>query len=37
MDHPRHNKTQKKYPKDNFDQEKVNSVLEKIHNNLILL
>jgi hypothetical protein len=29
-----HNKTQKKYPKDNFDQEKVNSVLEKIHNNL---
>ena len=29
-----HNKTQKKYPKENFDQEKVNSVLEKIHNNL---
>jgi hypothetical protein len=29
-----HNKTQKKYPKDNFDQEKVNTVLEKIHNNL---
>jgi len=29
-----HNKTQKKIPKDNFDQEKVNSVLEKIHNNL---
>jgi hypothetical protein len=29
-----HNKTQKKYPKDNFDQEKVNSVLEKIHKNL---
>ena len=28
-----HNKTQKKYPKDNFDQEKVNSVLEKIHKN----
>jgi hypothetical protein len=28
-----HNKTQKKYPKENFDQEKVNSVLEKIHNN----
>jgi len=28
-----HNKTQKKYPKDNFDQEKVNTVLEKIHNN----
>jgi hypothetical protein len=29
-----HNKTQKKFPKDNFDQQKVNSVLEKIHNNL---
>jgi cytochrome c len=29
-----HNKTQKKYPKENFDQNKVNSVLEKIHNNL---
>jgi len=28
-----HNKTQKKYPKENFDQNKVNSVLEKIHNN----
>ena len=28
-----HNKTQKKYPKENFDQEKVNSVLEKIHSN----
>jgi hypothetical protein len=28
-----HNKTQKKYPKENFDTEKVNSVLEKIHNN----
>lgn len=28
-----HNKTQKKYPKENFDQEKVNSVLEKIHKN----
>jgi hypothetical protein len=28
-----HNKTQKRYPKDNFDQEKVNSVLEKIHKN----
>ena len=28
-----HNKTQKRYPKENFDQEKVNSVLEKIHNN----
>ena len=27
-----HNKTQKKYPKENFDTEKVNSVLEKIHN-----
>jgi hypothetical protein len=26
-----HNKTQKKYPKENFDTEKVNSVLEKIH------
>ena len=25
------NKTQKKYPKENFDTEKVNSVLEKIH------
>ena len=30
-----HNKTQKKYPKENFDQEKVNSVLEKIHKNII--
>ena len=28
-----HNKTQKKYPKENFDSEKVNSVLEQIHNN----
>jgi hypothetical protein len=31
-----HNKTQKKYPKENFetfDSDKVNSVLEKIHNN----
>jgi len=28
-----HNKTQKKYPKENFDTQKVNSVLEKIHNN----
>jgi hypothetical protein len=28
-----HNKTQKKYPKESFDQEKVNSVLEKVHNN----
>jgi hypothetical protein len=28
-----HNKTQKKYPKENFDTEKVNSVLEQIHNN----
>ena len=27
-----HNKTQKKYPKENFDTDKVNSVLEKIHN-----
>jgi recombination DNA repair RAD52 pathway protein len=26
-----HNKTQKKYPKENFDSNKVNSVLEKIH------
>ena len=29
-----HNKTQKKYPKENFDTQKVNSVLEKIHNNI---
>jgi hypothetical protein len=28
-----HNKTQKIYPKENFDSDKVNSVLEKIHNN----
>jgi hypothetical protein len=31
-----HNKTQKKYPKENFenfDSDKVNSILEKIHNN----
>lgn len=28
-----HNKTQKKYPKENFDTQKVNSVLEKLHNN----
>jgi hypothetical protein len=28
-----HNKTQKKYPKENFDTEKVNSVLETIHKN----
>jgi hypothetical protein len=27
-----HNKTQKKYPKENFDTNKVNSVLAKIHN-----
>ena len=27
-----HNKTQKKIPKENFDQQKVNSILEKIHN-----
>jgi hypothetical protein len=27
-----HNKTQKTMPKDNFNKEKVNSVLEKIHN-----
>ena len=26
------NKTLKKYPKENFDQQKVNSILEKIHN-----
>ena len=29
-----HNKTQKMYPKENFDTNKVNSVLESIHNNL---
>ena len=29
-----HNKTQKKYPKEIFDMEKVNSVLDKIHNSL---
>ena len=28
-----HNKTQKKYPKESFDTNKVNSVLETIHNN----
>jgi hypothetical protein len=28
-----HNKTQKTYSKDNFNSDKVNSVLEKIHNN----
>jgi hypothetical protein len=28
-----HNKTQKRYPKENFDTQKVNSVLEKLHNN----
>jgi hypothetical protein len=28
-----HNKTQKRYPKENFDTQKVNSVLETIHNN----
>jgi hypothetical protein len=28
-----HNKTQKNYPKENFDTQKVNSVLEKLHNN----
>ena len=27
-----HNKTQKNYPKENFDTQKVNSVLEKLHN-----
>ena len=34
-----HNKTQKKYPKENFenfDSDKVNSILEKIHNNSII-
>ena len=30
-----HNKTQKRYPKENFDTQKVNSVLETIHNNSI--
>jgi hypothetical protein len=29
-----HSKTYKKYPKENFDNNKVNSVLEKIHSNL---
>jgi len=29
-----HNKTQKKYPKENFDTNRVQSVLNKIHNNL---
>lgn len=29
-----HSKTYKKYPKENFDNKKVNSVLEKIHSNL---
>ncbi len=28
-----HNKTQKKFPKESFDQQKVNSVLENIHKN----
>ncbi len=28
-----HNKTQKRYPKDNIDNQKVNSVIESIHNN----
>ena len=28
-----HNKTQKRYPKENFDTEKVNSVLQQIHDN----
>ena len=34
-----HNKTQKKYPKENFenyDSDKVNSILEKIHNNSLV-
>jgi len=30
----RHSRTQKIYPKENFDVNKVNSVLQKIHNNL---
>ena len=29
-----HSRTQKNYPKENFDTNKVNSVLDKIHNNL---
>ena len=29
-----HSKTYKKYPKENFDTNKVNSVLQKIHSNL---
>jgi hypothetical protein len=29
-----HNKTQKMYPKENFDTNKVNNILEKIHNSL---
>ena len=29
-----HNKTQKRWTKENFDQNKVNSVLEQIHNNV---
>jgi len=29
----RHNRTQKVYPKESFDTSKVNSVLEKLHNN----
>jgi hypothetical protein len=29
-----HNKTQKKYPKENFDTNRVKTVLDKIHNNL---
>lgn len=34
LNQKRHKKTQKKYPKiENFDNNKVNSVLEKIHNN----
>ena len=28
-----HNKTQKRFPKENFDTEKVNSILDKIHKN----
>ena len=28
-----HNKTQKRYPKENFDTNKVNNVLQQIHDN----
>ena len=33
MNKKRRNRTQKMYTKENFDTNKVNSVLEKIHNN----